>query len=321
MSVSTLEALVHTIRHEANGVISVELRPAKADTVFPPFSAGSHIDLHLPNGLVRSYSLSNPCSDEGRYVVGVLNEPNSRGGSRYVHEQLRVGSTITISAPRNNFKLEEDAPHTVLLAGGIGVTPIWCMLQRLVKLDRSVELIYCARSEKEAAFTQAIKDLAGDKVKLTWHFDEEVGTHPDLSALLAGRDEGTYFYCCGPTPMLDNFEATCEVLGYENARIERFAAVEITEPQPEGSYTVECRSSNKTFTINAGESILDVLNDAGMDLPHSCREGICGACETKVIEGEIQHRDGILSKREREAGNVMMICVSGCAGDHLVLDI
>ncbi|MBS75613.1 MAG: oxidoreductase, partial [Variovorax sp.] len=139
MSSPTLNALVHTMRYEADGIVSVEFRPATPAVDFPAFEAGSHIDLHLPNGLVRSYSLCNPAGDRQRYVVGVLNDRKSRGGSRYVHQQLRVGMTLPISAPRNNFALEEDARRSVLVAGGIGVTPIWCMLQRLASLGRPVE--------------------------------------------------------------------------------------------------------------------------------------------------------------------------------------
>jgi ferredoxin-NADP reductase len=135
MSSPTLSARVHTIRYEADGVVSIELRPAPGSPPFPSFDAGSHVDLHLPNGLVRSYSLVNPVTDGQRYVVGVLNDRNSRGGSRCVHEQLRVGMILPLSAPRNNFVLNESAPHSVLVAGGIGVTPLLCMLRRLVALN------------------------------------------------------------------------------------------------------------------------------------------------------------------------------------------
>jgi ferredoxin-NADP reductase len=213
MSSPTLNALVHTMRYEADGIVSVEFRPATPTVDFPAFEAGSHIDLHLPNGLVRSYSLCNPSSDRQRYVVGVLNDRKSRGGSRYVHQQLRVGMTLPISAPRNNFKLQEGADRSVLVAGGIGVTPIWCMLQRLVAIGKPVELLYCARTRKEAAFCDAIEALAHEKsVQLTWHFDDEKGAPPDLAALLAGKGATSHYYCCGPTPMLDAFEKTCERL-------------------------------------------------------------------------------------------------------------
>ncbi|MGQ3000017.1 PDR/VanB family oxidoreductase [Variovorax sp.] len=322
MSSPTLNALVHTMRYEADGIVSVEFRPATPAVDFPAFEAGSHIDLHLPNGLVRSYSLCNPASDRQRYVVGVLNDRKSRGGSRYVHQQLRVGMTLPISAPRNNFALEEDARRSVLVAGGIGVTPIWCMLQRLASLGRPVELVYCARSRKEAAFVDAIEALARDKsIELSWHFDDEQGAPPDLAKLLAGRGDDSHYYCCGPTPMLDAFERSCEQLGYANVHIERFAAVHVEAPAATQGCVVACAKSQREIEVPAGKSILDSLIDAGLDPDHSCKEGVCGACETAVLEGEIDHHDGILTKAERAANKTMMICVSRCKGARLVLDI
>lgn len=323
MSSPTLKALVHTMRHEADGIVSVEFRPASPEVDFPAFEAGSHIDLHLPNGLVRSYSLCNPATDRQRYVVGVLNDKKSRGGSRYVHQQLRVGSTIEISHPRNNFKLEEGADRSVLVSGGIGVTPIWCMLQRLVALGRPVEMIYCARSRKEAAFIDAITALAADKgIAITWHFDEEKGAPPNLAAMLEGKGAGSHYYCCGPTPMLDSFEKSCEQLGFPNAHIERFAAVEVAAPAATETYVVECAKSGKSVEVPPGKSILDSLIEAGLNPDHSCKEGVCGACETVVLEaGEIEHHDGILTKLERQSNKTMMICVSRCKRGPLVLDI
>jgi len=322
MSSPTLNALVHTMRYEADGIVSVEFRPASPEVDFPAFEAGSHIDLHLPNGLVRSYSLCNPSTDRQRYVVGVLNDRKSRGGSRYVHQQLRVGMTLAISQPRNNFKLEEGAAHSVLVAGGIGVTPIWCMLQRLAAIGKPAELIYCARSRKESAFGEAIAALAAEKgIALTWHFDEEKGGPPDLAALLGGKGADSHYYCCGPTPMLDNFEKTCAQLGLANAHIERFAAVHVEAPSATQSYLVECARSGKTVEVPPGKSILDSLIDAGLNPDHSCKEGVCGACETKVLDGEVDHHDGILTKLERASNKTMMICVSGCKRGPLVLDI
>ncbi|QRF55474.1 PDR/VanB family oxidoreductase [Variovorax paradoxus] len=322
MSSPTLNALVHTMRYEADGIVSVEFRPATPAVEFPAFEAGSHIDLHLPNGLVRSYSLCNPASERQRYVVGVLNDRKSRGGSRYVHQQLRVGMTLPISAPRNNFALEEDARRSVLVAGGIGVTPIWCMLQRLASLGRPVELVYCARSRKEAAFVEAIEALAREKaIELSWHFDDEQGAPPDLAKLLAGRGDDSHYYCCGPTPMLDAFERSCEQLAYANVHIERFAAVQVEAPAATQSCVVACAKSQREIEVPAGKSILDSLIDAGLDPDHSCKEGVCGACETAVLEGEVEHHDGILTKAERAANKTMMICVSRCKGARLVLDI
>jgi ferredoxin-NADP reductase len=320
----TLTTLVHAMRYEATGVVSIELRPAEAAPAFPCFTPGAHIDLHLPNGLIRSYSLLNSAADNQRYVVAVLNDRNSRGGSRYVHEQLRVGMTVPISTPRNNFALREDAARTVLLAGGIGVTPLLSMLDRLAGLRKRVEFIYCARSRKEAAFAEQISTIANAAdIKVSWHFDEECSGPPNLKQLLAGRPADTHFYCCGPGAMLDAFEQACEDLGYANSHVERFAPVPI-QPHATTSgagYSVELRRSAITLQVPAGGSLLDALLDAGIAHDYSCREGMCGACETKVLAGEVDHRDSILSKAERAENKTMMVCVSGCVRGSLVLDM
>ena len=322
MALSTLEALVHTIRYEAEHVISVELRPARPETEFPMHTAGAHIDLHLPGGLVRSYSLCNAQGDGGRYIVGVLHDRNSRGGSRYVHQQLRVGARLQISAPRNNFGLDETAPHSVLVAGGIGITPIYTMVRRLRTLGKSADLIYCARSRKEAAFAEELTELAQDGIKLTWHFDEEAGGPPDLAALLGGRGEKSHYYCCGPGPMLSSFEKTCGQLGLRQVHVERFAAETPAAAQaPANACVVELAISGRTVNVQPGESILDRLLAEGFDLNYSCKEGICGACETKVLAGEVDHRDSLLSDDEKAANKTMMICVSRCKSGKLILDI
>jgi ferredoxin-NADP reductase len=316
-----LKAFVHTLRFEAEDIISVDLRPVDGGE-FPPFGAGSHIDLHLPNGMERSYSLCNSSDERERYVVGVLKDRASRGGSRAVHEQLRIGMQIEISPPRNNFPLQEAADHTVLVAGGIGITPLLCMARRLRDLGRSFELLYFARSRRAAAFMRQLEQL---EVPLTTHFDDEQGGPPDLRALLAERPAapGVHLYACGPTPMLDAFEKISAQLGHgDNAHVERFAAVE-HKPAEDAlkSFTVELVRSKKSFTVEPGKSILDTLLDAGVHVDHSCCEGVCGSCETRVISGEPDHRDSILSARERATNKVMMLCVSGCKSATLALDL
>lgn len=305
------------MRLEAAGVVSVELR-AQNGAILPAFEAGSHIDLHLANDLVRSYSLFNAPQERHRYLVAVLNDRNSRGGSRFVHEQLRVGSTLKISPPRNNFGLDEHATHTVLLAGGIGVTPIFCMYNRLLDIGRPVEMIYCARSRKEAAFVDELS--ASKQVRVL--FDEEQGGPPDLRALLEGRSPDTHFYCCGPAAMLSAFEAACRDLGHGHVHIERFkAAADAAPAQAGGGYRVELARSGKTIEVPSGVALLDALIAAGVDADYSCREGICGACETGVLAGTPEHHDSVLTERERASNKTMMVCVSGCKGDRLVLDI
>jgi vanillate O-demethylase ferredoxin subunit len=316
MDSSLLSIRVQAMRYEAKGIVSLEL-VAPDGGALPPFEAGAHIDLHLANGVVRSYSLLNSPAERHRYVVGVLNDRNSRGGSRYVHEQLRVGTVMPVSKPRNNFPLDESAAHTVLIGGGIGVTPIYCMFNELRRKHRSVELFYCARSREEAAFCEEL--LAGDGVAS--HFDVERGAPPDLRAYLAAKPKDAHFYCCGPGPMLHVFESLCEELGLTNVHVERFAADEKVEAVQRDEYVAELARTKKIVTVPAGKSLLDALLEAGLDVDHSCREGVCGACETAVLEGEIEHRDGVLSKAERAANKSMMVCVSGCKGRRLVLDL
>ena len=317
---NSLQAFVHTLRFEAQDTISVELRPVDGGE-FPAFTAGSHIDLHLPNGLVRSYSLSNDSSERHRYVVGVLRDRASRGGSRCVHEALRVGLPITISEPRNHFALDEGAAHSVLVAGGIGITPMLCMARRLHSQGRSFEMLYFARERKSAAFLAELQALG---MPLHLHFDAEAGGPPDLRGLLAQRapDAGLHHYACGPTPMLDAFEKFCSELGHANAHIERFTPVEVkASTDALANYTVELKRSGRFIEITPEKSLLDTLLEAGVDVDHSCCEGVCGSCETRVLEGVPDHRDSVLSPKEKASNKVMMVCVSGCKSETLVLDL
>jgi len=318
----TLNAFVHTLKFEAQDILSLELRPL-AGEVFPPFEAGSHIDLHLPHGIVRSYSLLNDSRERHRYVVAVLKDKSSRGGSRAVHEDLRIAMPLQISEPRNNFKLIETAEHSVLVAGGIGITPILSMAQRLHQLGRSFEVIYCARSRRSAAYVADIEALAA---QVSWHFDDEQGGPPDLQALLAARPGvgavNTHYYACGPAVMLDAFERSCRDLGYAHAHIERFQAVEVAAASDaQQSYTVELKRSGQTLTVMPNQSLLATLQAAGIYCNTSCEEGICGSCETQVLEGIPDHRDSVLSPAEQATHKMMMVCVSGCKSSHLVLDL
>ena len=317
---STLKAWVHTLRHEARDILSLELHAMPGESL-PPFEAGAHIDLHLPGGLVRSYSLANDSRERHRYLLGILRDKASRGGSRAVHEHLHVGMTLTISAPRNNFPLHEEADHSVLIAGGIGVTPILSMAQRLQALGRSFEVIYLARSRAAAAFIDTLSALA---CPVHWHFDNEAGGPPDLNALLAQRNpQGTtHYYACGPAAMLDAFEKACTDLAYANAHIERFAAVEVkAADDARQQFTVELRKSQKTFEVNADMSLHKQLLALKVNVPFSCEEGICGSCETRVLEGIPDHRDMVLSASEQASNQVMMVCISGCKSERLVLDL
>lgn len=315
-----LRVRVHSVTWEAEGILSYELRdPAGAP--LPAFTAGSHIDLNLPTGLVRSYSLTNSQDERHRYVVAVQKDRASRGGSTWVHDKLRTGDIVVISSPRNNFPLAEDAPHSLLIAGGIGVTPLWCMLQRLVALGRSAELIYCVRTRKEAAFREPIEAAGGKPgAKVSFNFDGEPGGKLlDIAAVVGAASPDTHLYCCGPLPMLEAFEAATKDLPRERVHVEYFTAKDA--PAAEGGFTVVLAKSGKSFQIAPGKTILETLLDAGINVASSCLEGVCGTCETRVLEGVPDHRDVVLTDSERKASKTMMICCSGSKTDRLVLDL
>jgi ferredoxin-NADP reductase len=320
-SAGTVSVLVRSITYEAAGIVALELTPAPQSGLreLPAFTAGAHIDLHLRNGFQRSYSLVNPQEERHRYVIAVQNDATSRGGSRFVHESMRVGEVLEISAPRNHFALVEDAPHTVLIAGGIGITPLWCMAQRLEALGRPWELYVCARTGRHAALLPHIlqADRAG---RVHLHFDDEQGGRLlDLAAIVNGAAAGTHFYCCGPTPMLGAFEKATSGQPAGCIHTEYFSPKE--PPVTEGGFTVVLARSGKSFAVLPGKTILGTLLDNRVDAPYSCTEGVCGECETRVIEGIPDHRDVVLTPDQRAANRTMMICCSGCKGDRLVLDL
>lgn len=319
MSTDLIEVRARTLTWEAEGVLSVELvRPDGA--ALPAFEAGAHVDLHLPlpsGGLTRSYSLSNAPGETHRYVLGIGLDRASRGGSRWVHEQLRPGALLKIGAPRNHFQLNEAAPAFALVAGGIGVTPILAMARRLAALGKPVKMLYAVRNAAAAAFLDELRRLVPD---LTLHLDAQAGGPPDLAGWLGRLPQDTGAYCCGPAPMLDTFEAACAGLGLADAHIERFAAAP-APAEATAACTVVLEKTGRSVEVKAGTSILQALLDQKIDVPYSCMEGVCGSCETRVLAGEIDHRDGLLSAAEKARGDVMMICVSGCKGPRLVLDL
>jgi ferredoxin-NADP reductase len=286
---------------------------------FPTFNAGAHVDLHLPNGLTRSYSLLNSPTESNRYVLGILSDRQSRGGSRYVHENFRCGMTLPIGNPRNNFALDDAAESSLLVAGGIGITPILCMYRHLRGEGKTVRLVYCARSRTQAAFLDELAALGGH---VDLYFDDEHDCKPfDLRGFLLTQPKHVHAYCCGPSVMLTAFEAACESAGIENIHIERFAADSTVVHSPGTSYTVELAKRGRTLKVPADKSLLDTLLEAGVDVDYSCREGVCGACETRVLEGCPDHRDSVLSMAEKKANKTMMVCVSGAKCGKLVLDL
>jgi len=298
-------------------IVGLELAPVEG--ALPAFTAGAHIDLHLPNGMSRSYSLVNPQGETHRYEIAVKRENGGRGGSAYVHDRFRIGDLIEISPPRNNFLLEERAPHSVLFAGGIGLTPILCMAQRLAALGQSFDLHYGARSRADAIFLDRLEKLsAAGKVRL-WFDDETGGERIDMRGLTAQAPEHAHFYCCGPAPMIAGFEEALRDVPPARVHREHFSGS--VELGCQGGFEVVLARSDRVLQVPEGQTILDTLLDAGFDVEFSCMEGFCGSCKVGVIEGEVDHRDIALSPAERASGKVMMICCSKAARERLVLDL
>jgi vanillate O-demethylase ferredoxin subunit len=308
---------VKCISFEAQGVLGFELRSVN-NQALPPFTAGAHIDVHLQNGFIRSYSLLNPQTESHRYVIAVNRDASSRGGSIYLHDNVRPGDVVTVSPPRNNFPLLEDADESVFIAGGIGITPILAMVQRLERLGRSWRLHYCARARKSAAFVEELLALGGDKVRLNFDADDG-GQIFDLAATVAAASPAAHFYCCGPTSMLTAFERATRQIPPDRVHVEYFAA---TQPASiEGGFAIELAKSGRTMRVPPGRSILDVLIEAGVAVHFSCAEGLCGSCETKVLAGTPDHRDLVLSAGEKAGNRTMMVCCSGSKSATLVLDL
>jgi ferredoxin-NADP reductase len=312
-----LEMHVKSISFQAQGVLEFELRSVNHQPL-PAFTAGAHVDVHLQNGLIRSYSLINSQAESHHYRIAVNRDAASRGGSKYLHDNIRPGDVVSVSPPRNNFPLREDAEESVFVAGGIGITPILAMVTRLEGLGRNWRLHYCARTRKAAAYVEELIALGRERVRL--NFDgEDGGQILDLAAVISAAGGAAHFYCCGPTGMLSAFERATATLPTERVHLEYFAS---TLPAAvEGGFEIQLARSGRTLAVPPGRSILDVLIEAGLDVRFSCAEGICGSCETAVISGDPDHRDLVLSAEERASNRKMMICCSGCKSDRLVLDL
>ena len=308
---------VTQIRYEANTIVSVELTPLNGATL-PNYEAGAHIDMILKDDLRRSYSIYKPYTDGQSYSVAVHLDPESKGGSHHIHKVLRVGDKIKVSKPKNNFPLKEDAVKSVFIAGGIGITPMVCMLQRLNDLGKPWELHYAARTRAAAAFLNEIKSFAKQD-QIFDHFDDEKGgALLDLKGIFAASPDA-HFYCCGPEPMLAAYEAAGRALPAAQIHIEYFSAKE--EAALEGGYEIELSQSGMVLDVPTGQSILDVLIENNISVPFACNDGVCGTCETRVLAGRPDHRDAILTDEEKLRGDTMMVCCSGSKSPRLVLDL
>ncbi|MDB5997382.1 MAG: Vanillate O-demethylase oxidoreductase [Pseudomonas sp.] len=306
---------------EAEGICSFELA-AIDDRPLPPFSAGSHIDVHLPSGLVRQYSLCNHPQERHRYVIGVLLDPATRGGSQAMHEQVHEGSRLRIGEPRNLFPLEHAAAYSLLFAGGIGITPILCMAERLALAGADFELHYCGRSEERTAFIERIRgsDFA-DRVQ--FHFDSgEASQHLDAPRVLNGPATDRHLYVCGPSGFMDFVLNSAREQGWAEAQLHReyFSAAPAAS-QDSDSFEVQLASNGQCIRVPADRSVAEALAQAGIEIPLSCEQGICGTCLTRVLEGEPDHRDMFMTDAEHARNDQFTPCCSRSKSARLVLDL
>ncbi|MGW4729778.1 PDR/VanB family oxidoreductase [Streptomyces shenzhenensis] len=312
---SKREFVVRGLRLEADAVLSVELTPADGGGV-PHWEPGSHIDIVVADGTSRQYSL---CGEpgEGALRIAVLREPAGRGGSAWVHDRLRPGAVVSVGGPRNHFALRA-ARSYLFIAGGIGITPLLPMVSAADSAAADWRLHYFGRRLATMPFRDRLGPH-GDRVLL---HPAEQGGRPDAGSLLDGLDDRTLIYACGPARLMQALEATVVAHGCQDRFFtELFTAPEDETPREKGAFTVRLDRSGTELEVPAGRSALSVLTEAGFDILKDCEEGICGSCETRVLSGEVDHRDHILTPQERAANDCMMLCVSRAAGDRLVLDL
>ncbi len=316
-----IEVVIANKAQAADDILHFELtRPDNQP--LPAFDPCAHIDVHLPGGLIRQYSLYNHPAESQRYLIAVLKDPASRGGSIAMHEQVGIGDRLQISEPRNHFPLAENAERSLLLAGGIGITPILCMAQSLFSAGEDFTMHYCARSSSKMAFMQQIKDSAfAQQVQL--HLDDgDPQQRFDADSVLANPTPGTHLYVCGPAGFLDHVMNSAASHGWPSEQLHReyFSAAPAAHCE-DGSFEIEIKSTGEVILIPGGRSALHVLEDAGIDIPVSCEEGICGTCVTRVLEGTPDHRDRFMTDEEHARNDQFAPCCSRAKSGRLVLDL
>ncbi|GAB3322811.1 PDR/VanB family oxidoreductase [Geodermatophilus aquaeductus] len=311
--VATLRVVGKQVR--ADGVLTLDLA-APSGGRLRDWTPGSHVDLVLPNGLTRQYSLCGDRFDPATYRVGVLLEPDGRGGSAYVHHELAVGDVVGVGGPRNNFPLVPSESY-LFVAGGIGITPLLPMVRQAAVLGADWRLLYGGRQRRSMAFLDELAAY-GDRVLV--RPQDETGLL-DLAGFLGAPRAGVRVYACGPAPLLAAMEAACADWPPYTLRTERFVAVDGGAPARTTPFEVELARTGTTVTVDPGTSVLDALGRVGVEVLSSCRRGVCGNCETTVLAGRPDHRDALLDDDERAADDCMYVCVSRSRDDRLVLDL
>ncbi|GCB52138.1 PDR/VanB family oxidoreductase [Streptomyces sp. NL15-2K] len=307
--------VVATRTRVADGVVSLTLRRPDGRPL-PPWTPGAHIDVLLEGGLIRQYSLCGDLAERDVWRIAVLREPQGRGGSAYVHDYLPEGTAVRVRGPRNNFPLRPAARH-LFIAGGVGITPILPMVEAAEAAGTDWRLLYGGRSRTSMAFLDRLTPY-GDRVLV--RPQDEYGLL-DLAAFLGAPQEGTLVHACGPEPLLRAAREQCADWPAGTLGVERFAPVPAAETRSAEAFEVVLARAGLTLTVPPGRSVLETVEEAGVDVDFSCREGTCGTCETDVLDGTPDHRDSLLSEDERATGDTMLICVSRSCGPRLVLDL
>ncbi|RDK08112.1 PDR/VanB family oxidoreductase [Cupriavidus lacunae] len=317
---SLIEVRVARKTVEAEGIAGFCLVPTGG--TLPPFDAGAHIDVHLPGGLVRQYSLCGPPQAVNAYHIGVLHDAASRGGSRTMHELVNEGDVLRIGQPKNHFRLNEGAARSLLFAGGIGVTPIIAMADRLAAIGADFEFHYCTRSQARTAFMRRLLGSAFAS-KVRFHFDDGAAEQKlDFAATLAHPGAQTHLYVCGPNGFLDTVCASARAIGWSDAQIhfEYFAGQQSSSTGDSG-FELELRQSGRVIRVEAEQTCVDALAAIGVEIPTSCRQGVCGTCLTGVIDGLVDHRDLYLLPDEQAANDKFLPCCSRAKSPRLVIDL
>ncbi|EKS29670.1 PDR/VanB family oxidoreductase [Afipia felis] len=306
---------VVAVGYPAADVMTFDLQQADGRSL-EPFAPGAHIDVQIPGGPVRQYSLCGKAVASGPYTIAVKKEPESRGGSSGMHERIEIGTLLSIGGPRNHFPLASGSHPNLFIAGGIGITPITAMITELNEQNQDWTLHYCARSERHATFYPELTKLAPERVHT--HFSEKPIL--DIDALVKQQSPDTHIYCCGPKPLMEAVARATSAWPKEQVHFEWFSAPEINNG-PNTTFEVELKRSGVVLTVPPDRTILQVLRDNGYHVDSACEEGVCGTCETVVISGEPEHRDALLSEEERAGNKTMMICVSRAKSSRLVLNL
>lgn len=313
-----MDVVVTAKENQTEDIVVLTLVSAKQEEL-PEFTAGAHIDVHITEDIVRQYSLCGVPGEKGFYTLGILNDPNSRGGSRAVHETIKVGDRLTISEPRNLFPLDMHAQESLLIGGGIGITPMIAMAYALKAARKKFTLHYCVRSERQAAFLPELRSAFGEAVVL--HCDDlsdeqKLQPERDFTEVCATK----HLYVCGPSGFMDWVMDSARGVGYADSNIHcEYFSAEVDSSG--GSFTVVAEQSGKTVVVAEGQSIYQALADAGIKVEISCEQGVCGTCILDVLEGVPDHRDHFLTDQEKADNDQIAVCCSRSKSEVLVLDI